>query len=36
VLIRFQTFSDAELTEMLADLVRQQSTGIASISQNGV
>lgn len=35
MLIRFQSFNDEQLEEMLADLVRQQSSGIASISQNG-
>ncbi len=35
MLIRFQSFDDDQLAEMLADLVRQQSSGIASISQNG-
>lgn len=35
MLIRFQSFDDEQLQEMLADLVRQQSSGIASISQNG-
>ncbi len=35
MLIRFRSLSDADLEAMLASLVEQQHSGVASVSQNG-
>ncbi|RDC68490.1 hypothetical protein DLJ49_19980 [Rhodovulum sp. 12E13] len=35
MIIRFRSFSDSQLQEMLDSLVEQQVSGVASISQNG-